>query len=137
MKKNDLILGFTENLREFFVLEVFGGMAGLLLIDIQSDFCPGGALAVAEGDQTVAAANALRSSIAWAGVFLSQDWHPAGHVSFASTHGVAPFSAPISITTPAGTTTEQVSCALPPPLQSSLHCLTPLPPSPLPAGNVD
>lgn len=66
----------------------------LLLVDIQNDFCAGGALAVAEGDSTVDIANAL---IDWCksrgdAVLASQDWHPANHGSFASQHGVAPFS---------------------------------------------
>lgn len=66
----------------------------LLLVDIQNDFCAGGALAVAEGDSTVDIANAL---IEWCksrgdAVLASQDWHPANHGSFASQHGVAPFS---------------------------------------------
>ncbi|WP_342320970.1 bifunctional nicotinamidase/pyrazinamidase [Kosakonia sp. BYX6] len=65
----------------------------LLLVDIQNDFCAGGALAVAEGDSTVDVANTL---IAWCktrgeAVLASQDWHPANHGSFASQHGVAPF----------------------------------------------
>ncbi|APG17732.1 MULTISPECIES: bifunctional nicotinamidase/pyrazinamidase [Kosakonia] len=66
----------------------------LLLVDIQNDFCAGGALAVAEGDSTVDIANTL---IDWCksrgdAVLASQDWHPADHGSFASQHGVAPFS---------------------------------------------
>ncbi len=66
----------------------------LLLIDIQNDFCAGGALAVADGDSTVEIANAM---IAWCkargdAVLASQDWHPARHGSFASQHNVAPFS---------------------------------------------
>ena len=65
----------------------------LLLVDIQNDFCAGGALAVAEGDSTVDVANTL---IAWCkargeAVLASQDWHPADHGSFASQHDVAPF----------------------------------------------
>ena len=67
----------------------------LLLVDIQNDFCAGGALAVAEGDSTVDIANAM---IAWCNtrgeaVVASQDWHPADHGSFASQHSVEPFSA--------------------------------------------
>lgn len=66
----------------------------LLLVDLQNDFCAGGALAVAEGDSTVDAANAL---IAWCkargeAVVASQDWHPADHGSFASQHNAEPFS---------------------------------------------
>jgi nicotinamidase/pyrazinamidase len=62
----------------------------LLLIDVQNDFCPGGALAVPRGDEVVPVINRLASRFRH--VVLTQDWHPAGHVSFASTHpGRAPF----------------------------------------------
>ena len=62
----------------------------LLVIDVQNDFCPGGALAVAQGDQVVAPINAMMD--AFDAVILTQDWHPAGHSSFAGTHpGKAPF----------------------------------------------
>ena len=59
----------------------------LLLVDLQNDFCAGGALAVPEGDSTVDVANRL---IDWCqsrgeAVIASQDWHPANHGSFAST----------------------------------------------------
>lgn len=66
----------------------------LLLVDIQNDFCAGGALAVAEGDSTVDIANTLIDWCKSRGdvVLASQDWHPADHGSFASQHGVAPFS---------------------------------------------
>lgn len=66
----------------------------LLLVDIQNDFCAGGALAVAEGDSTVDIANTLIDGCKSRGdaVLASQDWHPANHGSFASQHGVAPFS---------------------------------------------
>ncbi|WP_416897510.1 MAG: bifunctional nicotinamidase/pyrazinamidase [Minwuia sp.] len=59
----------------------------LLLIDIQNDFCPGGALAVADGDKVVPVANALIERFRH--VALTQDWHPAGHASFASSHADA------------------------------------------------
>lgn len=62
----------------------------LIVIDIQNDFCPGGALAVAEGDQIVAGVAELARQFDT--VVLSQDWHPAGHASFASSHDQAPFS---------------------------------------------
>lgn len=60
----------------------------LLLIDVQNDFCPGGALAVGEGDRVVQPLNALSAFIAGNGgrVAATQDWHPQGHVSFASSH---------------------------------------------------
>ncbi|MHA7874815.1 bifunctional nicotinamidase/pyrazinamidase [Roseivivax sp.] len=65
-------------------------MQALLVIDVQNDFCPGGALAVEEGDAVVAPINALMS--AYETVILTQDWHPAGHSSFASEHaGKSPF----------------------------------------------
>lgn len=65
-------------------------MQALIVIDVQNDFCPGGALAVAEGDMIVDSINALmRDADA---VILTQDWHPAGHSSFATSHhGKAPF----------------------------------------------
>jgi nicotinamidase/pyrazinamidase len=56
----------------------------LLVIDVQNDFCPGGALAVPGGDTIVTGINALMSD--FAAVILTQDWHPAGHSSFASSH---------------------------------------------------
>jgi len=62
----------------------------LLIIDPQVDFCPGGALAVPEGDRVIDPINALASRFAHCAI--SQDWHPRDHASFASQHGVAPFS---------------------------------------------
>jgi len=62
----------------------------LIVIDTQYDFCPGGALAVPEGDAIVPGVNALMAE--FGAVILTQDWHPAGHSSFASRHsGKAPF----------------------------------------------
>jgi nicotinamidase/pyrazinamidase len=62
----------------------------LIVIDMQNDFCPGGALAVAGGDTIVPLVNALIARFNH--VALTQDWHPAGHSSFASTHpGKSPF----------------------------------------------
>lgn len=62
----------------------------LIVIDVQNDFCPGGALAVPEGDAVVAPINAMMADFET--VILTQDWHPAGHSSFASSHaGKAPF----------------------------------------------
>ncbi|MCW2478968.1 bifunctional nicotinamidase/pyrazinamidase [Candidatus Symbiopectobacterium sp. NZEC135] len=57
----------------------------LLLIDLQNDFCPNGALPVAEGDVTIDVANAAIAAAQKAGmpVIASQDWHPANHLSFA------------------------------------------------------
>lgn len=54
----------------------------LIVIDVQNDFCPGGALAVADGDAVVPVANALIDRFEH--VVLTQDWHPPGHRSFAS-----------------------------------------------------
>ena len=62
----------------------------LLVIDLQADFMPGGALAVGEGDAVTPLANALIGRFAH--VVVTQDWHPPGHASFASTHGEAPFT---------------------------------------------
>ena len=65
--------------------------AALIVIDIQNDFCPGGSLAVAQGDQIIARVNAMMPEFGT--VVLTQDWHPAEHSSFASQHpGSAPFS---------------------------------------------
>lgn len=62
----------------------------LLVVDVQNDFCPGGALAVREGDQVVPLVNALTRR--FQRVAATQDWHPAGHASFASSHpGRKPF----------------------------------------------
>ncbi|WP_297768187.1 bifunctional nicotinamidase/pyrazinamidase [uncultured Roseovarius sp.] len=64
--------------------------SALIVIDMQYDFCPGGALAVPEGDSIVPGINALMAQ--FPAVILTQDWHPAGHSSFASSHeGKAPF----------------------------------------------
>lgn len=63
----------------------------LIVIDVQNDFCPGGALAVGGGDEIIAEINALMDQFET--VVLTQDWHPAGHTSFAANHpGAAPFS---------------------------------------------
>jgi nicotinamidase/pyrazinamidase len=62
----------------------------LLVIDVQNDFMPGGALGVAHGDEVVPVVNRLAR--AFAHVVLTQDWHPAEHVSFAEHHaGRVPF----------------------------------------------
>lgn len=62
----------------------------LLVVDIQNDFCPGGALAVAEGDRIVPLINQIARRFAHVG--LTQDWHPPAHGSFASSHpGRKPF----------------------------------------------
>jgi nicotinamidase/pyrazinamidase len=62
----------------------------LLVIDVQNDFCPGGALAVAGGDEIVPMIQRIASLFDH--ILLTQDWHPAGHQSFASSHaGKQPF----------------------------------------------
>lgn len=65
----------------------------LIVIDVQNDFCPGGALAVPEGDLIVPGITALMTEFPV--VILTQDWHPAGHSSFASEH---PGKAPMEMT---------------------------------------
>ena len=63
----------------------------LIVIDVQNDFCPGGALAVSDGDAVVAPINAMLDD--YPVRVLTQDWHPADHRSFAEQHpGAAPFS---------------------------------------------
>ena len=62
----------------------------LIVIDVQNDFCPGGALAVPGGDEIVPQINAIMPD--YDAVILTQDWHPDGHSSFASSHpGKSPY----------------------------------------------
>ena len=62
----------------------------LLVIDIQNDFCPGGALAVKQGDTIIPLVNHLAARFPH--TILTQDWHPSGHISFATTHtGRSPY----------------------------------------------
>ncbi len=62
----------------------------LLVIDVQNDFCPGGALAVPGGDEIIEAVNTMMDG--FDSVILTQDWHPVGHSSFATSHlGKNPF----------------------------------------------
>jgi nicotinamidase/pyrazinamidase len=64
----------------------------LVVVDAQNDFCPGGALAVPQGDEIIPAVNRL--ALRFAHVVLTQDWHPRRHTSFASSHpGRRPFDA--------------------------------------------
>ncbi|WP_065818190.1 MAG: bifunctional nicotinamidase/pyrazinamidase [Nitratireductor rhodophyticola] len=73
----------------------------LIVIDVQNDFCPGGALAVEDGDAVVPVINGLIERFDH--VVLTQDWHPEGHSSFASSHqGKAPFE---TVEMPYGTQT--------------------------------
>lgn len=70
----------------------------LIVIDVQNDFCPGGALAVPAGDLVVPRINAMMDEFAL--VVLTQDWHPEGHSSFASSHdGKSPYE---TVTMPYG-----------------------------------
>lgn len=64
----------------------------LVVVDVQNDFCPGGALAVAEGDAVVPVINRLLARFPL--VVATQDWHPPGHASFASSH---PGHAPLEV----------------------------------------
>ena len=66
--------------------------AALIVVDVQPDFMPGGALACHDGDAIVPGIDALLRAKRFAHVVATQDWHPAGHISFASMHqGAAAF----------------------------------------------
>ena len=67
-------------------------MKALIIVDIQNDFCPGGTLAVSDGDVVVAPVNVLIASFERAGspVFLTRDWHPENHCSFSAHGGIWP-----------------------------------------------
>ncbi len=68
----------------------FGDEGVLIIVDVQNDFCPGGALAVPGGDEIIPIVNGLAAR--FRNVVLTQDWHPRGHSSFASSHpGTKPF----------------------------------------------
>ena len=68
----------------------YGERDVLLVVDIQNDFCPGGGLAVPRGDEVVPIVNRLAHDFPH--VVLTQDWHPRGHLSFASSHpGTKPY----------------------------------------------
>ncbi len=70
----------------------YGERDVLLVVDVQNDFCPHGGLSVPRGDEVVPAVNRLAQDFAH--VVLTQDWHPHGHLSFASSHpGAKPFEA--------------------------------------------
>lgn len=66
--------------------------AALLVVDVQNDFCPGGAMAVSEGDSIIPKLNTVIAAFAKAGspVFFTRDWHPANHCSFKAQGGVWP-----------------------------------------------
>jgi nicotinamidase/pyrazinamidase len=81
------LIGTEANLAATYAI---GDSDALIVVDIQNDFCPDGALAVPRGDEVVPLVNHL----AWhfRNVVLTQDWHPAGHLSFASSHpGRSPY----------------------------------------------
>lgn len=59
-------------------------MKALIIVDVQNDFCPGGALAVRDGDQVVPVINRIQPAFDL--VVATQDWHPADHGSFAANH---------------------------------------------------
>lgn len=59
----------------------------LIVVDVQNDFCPGGNLAVEDGDRIIPNINRLMNSGKFDRIIATQDWHPEGHISFASTHG--------------------------------------------------
>src|SRR5215472_1936366 len=63
-------------------------MKALILVDLQNDFCPGGALAVKEGDQIIPRVNELQKH--FDRIVATQDWHPPDHLSFASQHHKTP-----------------------------------------------
>jgi nicotinamidase/pyrazinamidase len=66
------------------MIEIVGDRDVLVVVDIQNDFCPGGALAVPRGDEVVPIVNRLAGR--FRNVVLTQDWHPRDHLSFASAH---------------------------------------------------
>ena len=80
--------GRIGHIRRMPSLTPIGATDVLIVVDVQNDFLPGGSLAVPDGDAVIAPINALARRFAQ--VVLTQDWHPAGHVSFASTHHKAP-----------------------------------------------
>lgn len=65
-------------------------MTALIVVDVQNDFCPKGALAVVGGDEIVAPINVRMNQ--YETVILTQDWHPRMHMSFADNHGLEPYS---------------------------------------------
>jgi len=69
-------------------MSIIGPYTALIIIDVQNDFCPGGALGVDQGDQVIGPLNHLASLFAAreCKVAATQDWHPEGHVSFAASH---------------------------------------------------
>ncbi|MEK6399077.1 MAG: isochorismatase family protein, partial [Terriglobus sp.] len=80
------------------IRRIIGIMANtaLLVIDVQQDFLPNGLLAVPKGNEVIPIINRLGQS--FPEIAITQDWHPAGHISFASTHGKAPFTDTVEAT---------------------------------------
>lgn len=72
--------------------------SAIIAVDIQNDFCPGGVLAVPEGDSIIPKVNALLAAYSFS--VLTQDWHPLLHCSFASSKSLPPFSLDTSVTPP-------------------------------------
>lgn len=64
----------------------------LIIVDVQNDFCPGGTLPVADADRIIPMINKLSNSGKFDQIIATEDWHPAGHISFASHFGDAPFT---------------------------------------------
>lgn len=63
-------------------------MKALLIVDVQNDFLPGGALAISQGDQIIDVINQIQPAFSL--IVATKDWHPANHISFASVHGQKP-----------------------------------------------
>lgn len=59
----------------------------LIIVDVQNDFCPGGSLAVSDGEKIIPGVNTLSADNRFSLIVATQDWHSAGHLSFASSHG--------------------------------------------------
>ena len=77
----------------FWMLQGCKKRIALIIVDPQNDFCTGGALVVPNGEEVIPVINRLREAVQPALVVLTQDWHPANHVSFASNHRLAqPFT---------------------------------------------
>ena len=68
--------------------------SALIIVDLQVDFCPGGALAVNGGDEIVSGINSLiyDQAVLFTKIVLTADWHPKGHISFASSHKFEPYT---------------------------------------------
>lgn len=77
------------------MIDVATAKQALVLIDIQTDFCPGGALAVPKGDEVVKVANAWMTKFRNENIIATQDWHPADHGSFAKNHKKADSGEPM------------------------------------------